>query len=71
MCALQGNGGGAVAGFELQTVVAFLRESCNLGWQMHGLNYGDRLMPKLKSALCLIPSVWVVIYRAAPALSTC
>lgn len=45
MRALQCNEGGAVPGFELQAVVAGMRASCNLGREMHGLNYGDGLVP--------------------------
>lgn len=45
MRALQCNQGGTVTGFELQAVVAGLRASCNLGREMHGLNYGNGLMP--------------------------
>lgn len=47
MGALQGYDSDAMAGLELQAVVARMRQSCDLGWQVHGLNYGNGLMPEL------------------------
>lgn len=40
MGAVQRHDGGAVAGFELHAGMASVVEQGDLGWQVHGLNYG-------------------------------
>ena len=47
MGAVQGHDGRAEAGFELQAGVTRVIEQRDLGWQVHGLNYGGAPPGKL------------------------